>query len=93
MLLYFYIFFQFQYCFLNSCGCSTAKSKTPPWEIFFCSLDGTENGSPPFLTTCDRELVSVLEVRVEPGDLNPGPLTPHPSIYQLYHELSSCIPI
>ena len=31
---------------------------------------------PPSLTTRDRELVSVLEVRIEPGDLNPRPLTP-----------------
>ena len=37
---------------------------------------GAEHGSQPSLTTRDRELVSVLEVRIEPGDLNPGPLTP-----------------
>ena len=35
-----------------------------------------ERGSQPFLTTCDRELVSVLEVRIEPRDLNPRTLTP-----------------
>ena len=61
--------------FLNSCGCSTAKSKTRPKETIFYPLTGTEYGSQPFLTTRDRELVSVLEVRIEPGDLNPRPLT------------------
>ena len=72
------IFFLFCFfgSFLNSCGCSTAKSKTPPQETFFCPLNGTQNGSQPSLTTRDRELVSVLEVRIEPGDLNPRPLTP-----------------
>ena len=39
---------------------------------FFYPLNGTENWSPPSLTTCDGELVSVLEVRIEPGDLNPS---------------------
>ena len=62
--------------FLNSCCCSTAKSKTPPQETVFYPLTGTEHGSQPSLTTRDRELVSVLEVRIEPGDLNPRPLTP-----------------
>ena len=28
------------------------------------------------MTTRDRELVSVLEVRIEPGGMNPRPLTP-----------------
>ena len=50
--------------------------ETPPWEASLYPLDGTENGSPPSLTTRDRELGFVLEVRIEPGDLNPGPLTP-----------------
>ena len=45
-------------------------------DYFFCQLTGTEYGSQPSLTTRDRELVSVLEVRIEPGDLNPRPLTP-----------------
>ena len=62
--------------FLNSCGCSTTKSKTPPQETIFSPLTGTEYGSQPSLTTRDRELVSVLEVRIEPGDLNPRPLIP-----------------
>ena len=44
--------------------------------LFFYPLTGTELGSQPSLTTRDRELVSVLEVRIEPGDLNPRPLTP-----------------
>ena len=42
----------------------------------FPPLNGTEHGSQPSLNTRDRELVSVLEVRIEPGDLNPRPLTP-----------------
>ena len=37
-------FFLFLGSFLNSCGCSMAKSKTPPHEIFF-QLNGTEHGS------------------------------------------------
>ena len=41
---------------------------------FFCPFAGTEHGSQPSLTTHDRELVSVLEVRIEPGDLNLRPL-------------------
>ena len=57
--------------FLNSCGCS----KTPPLVSFFHPLNGTEHGSPPFLTTCDRELVSVLEVSIESEDLNLRPPT------------------
>ena len=43
---------------------------------FFFQLNGTENVSPPSPTTRDRELVSAPEVRIEPGDLNPRPLTP-----------------
>ena len=42
----------------------------------FYPLNGAEHGSQPFLTTLDRELVSVLEVKIDPGDLNPKPLTP-----------------
>ena len=45
-------------------------------RLFFYPLTGTEHESQPILTTRDRELVSVLEVRIEPGDLNPRPLTP-----------------
>ena len=45
-------------------------------RLFFPSLNGAEHGSQPSLTTNDRELVSVLEVRIEPGDLNPRHLTP-----------------
>ena len=44
-------------------------------RLFFPPLNKTEHGSQPSLTTRDRELVSVLEVRIEPGDLNQGPLT------------------
>ena len=53
-----------------------AKSKTPPHETFFPPLNSTEHGSEPSLTTCDRELVSVLEVRIDPEDLNQRPVTP-----------------
>ena len=34
---------------------------------FFRLLNGAEQGSPPSLTTRDRKLVSLLEVRIEPG--------------------------
>ena len=34
--------------------------------IFFHLINGTEHGSPPSLTTSDRELVSVLELRINP---------------------------
>ena len=61
--------------FVNSCGCSTAMSKTPTQETFFHPLTGTKNGSPSSLTTRDRELVSVQEVRIDPWDFNPRPLT------------------
>ena len=44
-------------------------------DYFFYPLSGTELGSQPSLTARDRELVSVLEVRIEPGDLNLRPLT------------------
>ena len=47
-----------------------------PGYYFFYPLTGTEHGSQPFLPTRDRELVSLLEVRIEPGDLNPRLLTP-----------------
>ena len=38
------------------------------WDFFLTHLAGTEHGSPPYLTTRDREMISVLEVRIEPGD-------------------------
>ena len=43
---------------------------------FFYPLNGTEQGSQPSVTTRDRELVSVLKVRIKPGDVNRRPLTP-----------------
>ena len=43
---------------------------------FFYPLNGTEHGSQQPLTTCDRELVSVLGFRIKPDDLIPRPLTP-----------------
>ena len=86
------LFFVFWFLgsFLNSFTCSTAKSKTPPHETFSPPLNGTEHGSQPSLTTRDRELVSLLEVRIELGDLNPRPLTPQQSsivICILYYNL------
>ena len=36
-------------------------------RLFFTPLNGTEHGSRPSLITRDRELLSVLEVRIEPG--------------------------
>ena len=42
----------------------------------FHPLNGTEHGYPPSFTTSDKELVSDLEVGIEPGDLNPRRLTP-----------------
>ena len=36
-------------------------------NYFFHALNGTEHRSPTFLTTRDRELVSVLEVRIDYG--------------------------
>ena len=45
-------------------------------DFYFHPLNGSEHGPHPSLTTRDRGLVSVLEVRIEPGDLNLKPLTP-----------------
>ena len=70
------ILFLFLCSFQNNYDCSTAKSKTPGHEAFFYILNGAEHGSQPSLTTRDRELVSVLEVRIEHGYLNLRPLTP-----------------
>ena len=44
-------------------------------RLFLYPLNCREHGSPPSLTTSDTELVSVLEVRIKPQDLNPRPLT------------------
>ena len=44
-------------------------------SLFFPPRNGTEHGSQSSLTTRDRELVSVLEFRIKPGDLNLRPLT------------------
>ena len=79
--------FLFLGSFLNSCDCSMAKSKTPPQETFFYPLDSPEHGSQPFLTTRDRELVSVLEVRIEPGIWTQDLWLRSLSLYQLYHGL------
>ena len=45
-------------------------------DYFVYQFTGTEHGSQPSLATCDRELVSVLEARIEPRDLNLRYLTP-----------------
>ena len=44
-------------------------------RLFHYPLTGTEHGFQPSLTIRDREVVSVLEVKIEPGDLNPRSLT------------------
>ena len=45
-------------------------------RLFFYTLAGTELLSQASLTARERELVSVLEIRIEPGDLNQRALTP-----------------
>ena len=67
-------------------------------RLFFHPLNGTEHGSHPSLTTRDRELVSVLAVRIEPGDLNPRPLTRQsvtllslPQFVDSWQAVSACI--
>ena len=72
------VFFRFRFSIVF---CTVVAVYRPSWRphrmrLFFHPLNATEHGSPPPLTTCDRELVSVLEERIEPGDLNPRPLTP-----------------
>ena len=58
--------------FLNSHGLFNGQVEdSTAGDYFFYPLTGTEHGSQPSLTTRDRELVSVLEVRIESGDLNP----------------------
>ena len=67
-----------QIVFSDTIGAQMVYSHTMSFSflLVLISLNGIENGSPPSLTTPDRELVSVLEVRIEPGDLNRRPLTP-----------------
>ena len=68
--------FLFSGSFLNSCGCLTAKSKTPPQETIFLPTHlPVQSMGPNHPWPLIPELVSVLEVRIEPGDLNPRPLT------------------
>ena len=82
--------------FLNSCGCSTAKSKTPPQETSFFTHLPVQSLGPnhPWPLVIENCMVSVLEVRIEPGDLNPRPLTPQsvtlptlPPTLQLYNNV------
>ena len=62
--------------------------------LWYGSLYSTEHGSQPSLTTRDRELVSVLEGRIKPGDLKPRSLTPQSVttnyttswVYHTFHE-------
>ena len=53
-------------------------------EDFFHPLNGTEHRYPPSLTTRDRELVSVLEVSIEPRPwmARIGPADLNPSLYR-----------
>ena len=59
-------------------------------EMFHWILVIIVKGCRVSLTTRDREQVSVLEARIEPGDLNRRPLTPQSVTLQLYHELDYC---
>ena len=59
-------------------------------DYFFYPLTGTEHGSQPSLTTRDRELVSVVEVRIEPGDLNPRTLAPQSVTLPTLPRAASC---
>ena len=74
------LFFVFVFCFCVVFWTVVAVQRPSRslhrMRLFFTYLtNGTEHGSQPSLTTRDRELVSVLEVRIESGDLNPRPLT------------------
>ena len=62
---------------LSPVGCFTpARVKTVQKKSRGSGVNGLGHGSHPTLTTRDRELVSVLGVRIEPIYLNPRPLTP-----------------
>ena len=65
------------------------------WLFCFYPLTSTEHGSQPSLTTRDKELVSVLKVRTDRGDLNPRPRTPQfvtlPTLPGARHHLKSYI--
>lgn len=57
-----------------SCSCSfvvVAVNFTND-RLFFHSVNGAEDGPSPALSTHDRELVPVLEARVEPRDRTRG---------------------
>ena len=74
-----YIYIYFVFCFLGSLLWlfNGQVEESTAGDYFFYPLAGTELGSQPSLTARDRELVFVLEIRIELGDLNPRPLTPH----------------
>ena len=81
------------FSFLNSCGRSMAKSKTPPTETCFYQLNGAEHGSPPSLATRDRELVFASDHASTTGWVRTRDLwTRCPSLYQFYHGLGNYIP-
>ena len=71
-----FVFVLFLGSFLNSLAVQRPSRRLHRRRLFFYPLAGTELGSQPSLTARDRELVSVLEIRIGSGDLNPRPLTP-----------------
>ena len=72
----FVFLFLFLESFLNICAVQRPSRRLHLKRLFFLPTYRYGAWVQPSLTTRDRELVSVLEVRIEPGDLNPRPLTP-----------------
>ena len=73
------LFVFYLFCFSVVFWTVVAVQRPSRWllrRMFFHPLNGTKHGSPPSLTTRDREMVYVLQVRIEPRDLNLRPLTP-----------------
>ena len=70
------LFLVFSFCVVSEqlWLCNGQVEDSTVGDLFY-PLNGTEHGSPPSMTTRDRELVYVLEVRIEPGDLNPQTIT------------------
>ena len=79
-----YFLFLLLSSFLNSCGCSNGQVEDSTAGDFFYPLNSTEHRSQPSLTTRDRELVSLLEVRIKPGIWTRDLWLCSPSLYQLY---------
>ena len=63
-----FLFILFLGSFLTSCGCLTAKSKTPPHETIFLPTYRYRAWVQTTPTAHVRELVCVLEVRIVPWD-------------------------